>query len=105
MGGSNSNIVRRTWGLLQTLSPTSEDKKFAYGDAFNYDEFMQMPNKISALILSLTIFVGAGLAMVFSPVSSSLLHVGTLVKLLTTYFVLFTLWVWSYSHPISSAGS
>lgn len=74
MGGSNSNVVRRTWGLLQSLPSTAEDKKFAYGDAFDYDEFMQTPSKISALLLSLTIFIGAGLAMTLSPVSSNLMH-------------------------------
>lgn len=69
MSSSNANIVRRTWGLLQSLPSTSEDKRFAYGDAFEYDEFMRTPTKTAALILSSTIFVGALLAMTLSPVS------------------------------------
>ncbi|KAF8319340.1 hypothetical protein DL93DRAFT_176423 [Clavulina sp. PMI_390] len=67
MSPANTNVVRRTWGLLQRLPPTAKDKKFSYGDAFDYDEFMQMPTRLMGLAASLTIFTGVILSITLAP--------------------------------------
>lgn len=81
MSGSNSNVVRRTWGLLQTRAPP----EFAYGDAFDYEEFMHMDTTRDALILSLATFVGFALAINFPPVSHS--HFADVIHVFLNYSI------------------
>lgn len=68
MHPTNTNIVRRTWGLLQSRARTQEGKNLAYGEAFDYDEFMQLPNYIAGAGISLLIFFFALFTATLPPV-------------------------------------
>ena len=68
MHPTNTNIVRRTWGLLQSRAQTQDEKNLAYGETFDYDEFMQLPNYIVAAGISLAIFFFALFSATLPPV-------------------------------------
>lgn len=70
MHPTNTNIVRRTWGLLQSRAQTQDEKNLAYGETFDYDEFMQLPNYIVAAGISLAIFFFALFSATLPPVCS-----------------------------------
>lgn len=55
-GPYNSQIVRRSWGILETSDPSS--KVLAYGPDFNYNEYMTMKGPVSAFITSLSLLLG-----------------------------------------------
>ncbi|BGP12726.1 hypothetical protein JCM10213_008864 [Rhodosporidiobolus nylandii] len=57
MGPFNSQIVRRSWGLLQSASDPAA-KNLAYGERFEYDENMKMGSKVGALLASVALYVG-----------------------------------------------
>lgn len=74
----NTQIVRRSWGIQQSrLSLTSfsskgnEDSLTPYGEDFDYSEFMQMPNRFSALMLNIVLALGAAFVVALPPVSTS----------------------------------
>lgn len=62
-GPSNSAVVRRTWGILEGADANT--RVWAYGPHFRYEEFMQTPGVISAIVTSLVIYLGFGLLVSF----------------------------------------
>lgn len=69
MASANTQVVRRSWGILQSRAPDA-GKEMPYGDTFSYDEFMQTPGKVAAFVVSITLFAGAILSFTLPPVSS-----------------------------------
>ncbi|TFK50767.1 hypothetical protein OE88DRAFT_1659822 [Heliocybe sulcata] len=69
MGSGNRRIVQRTWGLhqLAALRGGPEEKALAYGPDFVYDEFLAAPNRLTAIVVSLSI-AAMGLALLLPPV-------------------------------------
>lgn len=55
-GPYNSQIVRRSWGILETSDPSS--RVLSYGGEFTYNEFMTMKGPISAIVTSLSLLIG-----------------------------------------------
>ena len=68
MNSANTNIVRRTWGLLQAHAPAQVEKNLAYGETFDYDEFLQLPNYIAAAGISLVVFFFGLFSLTLPPV-------------------------------------
>ncbi|GAA5887624.1 hypothetical protein JCM6882_001474 [Rhodosporidiobolus microsporus] len=56
MGPFNTQIVRRSWGILESADPSS--RVLSYGPKFRYNEFLKTGGRISALLLSLTMYIG-----------------------------------------------
>lgn len=53
----NLAVVQRSYGLLELHHLDNPNKsKFHYGSKFTYDEFVQVPNRLVALLYSSTIF-------------------------------------------------
>jgi hypothetical protein len=81
MSPVNKAIVQRTWGLLHQqhlIDPSNAEKRRqAYGKNFKYDEFVQMPNVLTAVALTLSIWVTA-LGLAFLPPVSRLILVSRL---------------------------
>jgi hypothetical protein len=75
MHSTNTNIVRRTWGLLQSRARTQEEKNLAYGEAFDYDEFMQLPNQLLGAGISLLILFFALVTATLPPVRICILRI------------------------------
>lgn len=75
----NTRIVRRSWGLIQQqsrLSSSTSDSDsqdastlVAYGEDFDYSEFMQTSGKASAWLWSAALTVSMGFIYVLPPVS------------------------------------
>ncbi|GAA5976725.1 hypothetical protein JCM11641_005674 [Rhodosporidiobolus odoratus] len=67
MGPFNSQIVRRSWGLLQASSnPTATAQ--AYGPEFDYDEHVKMPNAVIGVLGSLALYFGILSIILLPPV-------------------------------------
>ncbi|GAA5832119.1 hypothetical protein JCM11251_004246 [Rhodosporidiobolus azoricus] len=64
MGAFNGQIVRRSWGILESADPSS--KVLSYGPNFSYSEFLKVPSRLVGLLLSLTLYIGFG-ALYFLP--------------------------------------
>ncbi|ORY85328.1 Saccharopine dehydrogenase-domain-containing protein [Leucosporidium creatinivorum] len=65
MGPYNSQIVRRSWGILETSDPSS--KVLSYGSEFNYNEFMSMKGPISAFLASFSLLLSFAVLALFPP--------------------------------------
>lgn len=65
MAPHNAAIVRRTWGILEQASPSSIQP---YGPSFEYEELMKTPGPISAIFLSIILYVSFMSLALFSPV-------------------------------------
>ncbi|KAH8832228.1 Saccharopine dehydrogenase-domain-containing protein [Flagelloscypha sp. PMI_526] len=48
-------LLRRTWGLLELENARSEERISSYGPEFRYDEFVQTPNRLIGLFLTLIV--------------------------------------------------
>lgn len=59
--------MRRTWGILE--GGDANTRVWAYGPHFQYEEFMQTPGPISAIVTSLVIYFGFGLLVSFAILS------------------------------------
>ncbi|GAA6032870.1 hypothetical protein JCM8097_000838 [Rhodosporidiobolus ruineniae] len=66
MGPYNTQIVRRSWGLLEAANPSS--RLLSYGPGFRYEELMKTRGPISAALTSVTLFVVFGALAFLSPV-------------------------------------
>ena len=98
MSSINSAIVRRTWGLLQTRDAAWT----SYGNSFDYDEFMVLPNIAYSLLASLVLLVGAVALGFFSLVRVNTFRrtVHLLIKYVLGTVVLLidvAAWHWTFS--------
>ncbi|KZT27108.1 hypothetical protein NEOLEDRAFT_1131093 [Neolentinus lepideus HHB14362 ss-1] len=69
MSTANRRIVERTWGLhqLAALGGGAKEKELAYGPDFVYDEFLSAPNRLTAIVISLSM-ITIGFALLLPPV-------------------------------------
>ncbi|GAA5850238.1 hypothetical protein JCM8547_001055 [Rhodosporidiobolus lusitaniae] len=66
MGPFNSQIVRRSWGILESADPSS--RLLSYGKNFEYNEYLTMKSPFRALLLSLTLFTGFAALVCLPPI-------------------------------------
>lgn len=65
MAPHNEAIVRRSWGVLESASASSQ--VLAYGPKFQYREMMAMPNPVVAALFSVVIYLVGASLFVFAP--------------------------------------
>ncbi|KAL8283254.1 hypothetical protein RQP46_006032 [Phenoliferia psychrophenolica] len=66
MGPYNEQIVRRSWGILESAAPSS--KVLSYGPDFQYSEWLKCANPISAAITSFVFLTGFAALILLPPV-------------------------------------
>jgi len=65
MAPHNGQIVRRSWGLLESTAKSARD--FTYGPNFSYDEYIGVGNPVLAFFVSLVFVVGAVVLKLLPP--------------------------------------